>query len=528
MATPGSPSDPDLPPPRSSAGPGPVLLVFLVLSLLTQLPYLWAALDPPPGRVFVGTFHWIDDVYNYVSFVQQAEAGHFLFTNKLVLAPHGPALVNLEWWSVGRLAALLGDRPFLAYRVLALAATLALLFAIDRWAASCGLPRSHRLPALVLVSVGGGLGGWIFEFTDLPVTRSLDYLQAFHPFVEILSNPHFVTGTALLAWGLWLLAAAPTPAAGAGPAFVLGSVLGLTRPYDLVTLASSRCLAILQERGLRQAPRWLLASLGPLAPVCVYNAWVFYFHPGFRFYARIPYTFPPLVDLVPALGPAGALALLCLANPARSETARRFRSHLLAWVAFALLVILLRPVHFAAQHLVGLGLPLLLLGALGLSRWRPAVTWLAAALLSFTSVVALKIVWGADSAWFVPRERMQAALAIRDSCTERGLVLAPPDVGLYAMGLTSCRAVIAHPVSPGFSERLREARGFYGPWPPGQRRAWLDQLCVTHVVLPADAGPAAAAWLGDGAPYRRLALVGSGPRTLSVYARDDPGSCQAP
>ena len=503
-----------------------VWLVFLALSAVTQLPYLEAALHPPPGRVFVGAFHWIDDVYNYVSFVQQAQEGRFVFTNKLVLTPHPPGLVNLEWWTVGRLSALLGGRPFLAYRLLGLVATLALLFAIDRWAASCGLPESHRLPALVLVCVGGGLGGWLFELTDLPASRCLDFVQALHPFIEILSNPHFVVGTALLAWGLWAQAASPP--GGLSSSFTLGTALGLTRPYDLVTLAASRTLAVIPALGLRKAPRALLSSLLPLLPVCLYAAWVFYRHPGFAFYAGIPYSFPSLLDLVPAVGPPAALALLCLGSPARDDAARRFRVHLLAWVAFDLLVILLRPVHFAAQHLVGMTLPLLLLGALGLARWRPWATWLAAALLSFTSLVALKIVLSGDPAWFVPRERMDAALAIRPSCVDGDLMLGPPDVGLYAIGLTSCRAVLSHSVSPGFRERLESARGFYGAWDPERRRAWLDGLCVTHLMLPGDAGPAPVAWLGPATPFRRLRSLGTGASAVSVYVREDRSSCRRP
>ena len=41
-----------------------VLLVSLLLCGWTGALHARAALAPPPGRAFVGTFHWIDDVYN--------------------------------------------------------------------------------------------------------------------------------------------------------------------------------------------------------------------------------------------------------------------------------------------------------------------------------------------------------------------------------------------------------------------------------------------------------------------------------
>src|SRR5688572_13716434 len=137
----------------------PVILAWLLVSGLTSLPYLWAAAHPPPGRAFVGFFYYVDDAYNYLSFVQQAEDGALLFRNKQISPPQPGRLVNLEWWLVGRLSAVLGRRPALAYRLFGVAAALALLAAVDRWLVAAGLPSTHRLAALLLVSVGGGLGG---------------------------------------------------------------------------------------------------------------------------------------------------------------------------------------------------------------------------------------------------------------------------------------------------------------------------------------------------------------------------------
>src|SRR5438093_5715215 len=111
----------------------PVLLAWLFVSVLTSLPYVRAAAQPPPGRVFVGFFYYVDDAYNYLSFVQQAEDGAFLLRNKDVSPPPPARLVNLEWWIVGRISALVGRRPALAYRLFGLVAALALLIAVDRW-----------------------------------------------------------------------------------------------------------------------------------------------------------------------------------------------------------------------------------------------------------------------------------------------------------------------------------------------------------------------------------------------------------
>src|SRR5687768_1507741 len=108
---------------------GPVVFAWLLLSALTQFPYLAATVDPPRGRAFAGFFQFAVDQHVYFSFVTQAENGRFLFDNALVLEPHPPCLINLEWWAVGRLSRLLGGRPFLAWRLLAALAAFALLAA---------------------------------------------------------------------------------------------------------------------------------------------------------------------------------------------------------------------------------------------------------------------------------------------------------------------------------------------------------------------------------------------------------------
>jgi hypothetical protein len=492
-----------------------VLLLWLLLTAWTGALYARAALQPPPGRTFAGTFHWIDDFYNYASYVQQAEDGAFVFRNRLQepgLAR--PEIVNLEWWLVGRVSLALGRRPFLAYRLLAAVATLALLVAADRWLGRVGVPGSHRLAALALVFFGGGFGGLLFELTDLPLRRCLDLSLAAFPFLEVLANPHFLAGTALLAWALWCFATVPAPL---GPLLgaALGTALGLVRPYDAALLAGVEGLAVLLTAPAREWPR-RLRPVAALAPVLAYNAWLVASPSARRLlepYAAVPRA---LVDFVPALGPAVLLAFWSLRGRGGENAGHRLR--LALWAALALLVVLLRPASFSQQFVVGVGFPLLVLGASGLAPLPPRWTALAALCLSTSAVVATRIVLTDDPNWFVPRERLAAGLALRDLCRPGDRVLAPPDIGLYALGLSACSPFVSHPAAPDFGARLTEARAFYQGLPPAERAALLDRHGVTHFVLPGDAGPRPAAWLGPQTPFRAAARVGP-PPGITIYAR---------
>ena len=248
----------------------PVAAAWALAAVVTSVPHLLAALDPPPGRAFAGTFHWIDDVHNYLSFAQQAEDGRVLFDNKLLLEAHAPSLVNVEWLVVGWISRACGREPFLAFRIAALLALAGLLAAGDRALERAGLPASHRLPALLLVAFGGGLGGVLFEFTPRPVFRSADLYVGFFPFLEALANPHWPVAT-------WLLLETLLALGGRGThlrAFVLATALGLVRPYDLVLAALAHGLAVVATT---PRPEWLgraLPLLG-LAPVALYNYAVF-------------------------------------------------------------------------------------------------------------------------------------------------------------------------------------------------------------------------------------------------------------
>jgi len=513
--------------PATAAGSvRPVLLAFILAAAVTSLPYARAALWPPPGRSFVGFFYYVDDAYNYLSFVQQAEDGAVLLRNKQVVPARPPTLVNLEWWAVGRLSALLGRRPALAYRLFGLAAAFALFLGTDRWLVAAGLPAAHRLPALLLVSLGGGLGGPLLAAGLRPLARSPDLYAGLFPFLEMLANPHFVAGTALVLWTLWAFRRAPSEGArGYARAAGLVTALGLVRPYDLALVGLVHGFVVVTTEPARA---WV-ARLLPLAlmlPVLAYDVWLFFLSPDFAIFSSRVFQFPPRSDFAWALGPAAALAALALARRA-DPGARAASMMFVGWSAAGALILTVRPFSFSFQFLVGIGLPLLALGALGLARFAPMATLAAALCFSVTSLVVLHMVLADNPYWFVPAERLQVARALRPSCRAGDLLLSPPDIGLYAGAVTACGAYVAHPAADGFEARAAEVARFYSGDDPAARAAFLDARCLTHVVLPGGGADAPVSWLGQATPFRRVAGVGRGPSAIDAYAR--PGQpCGGP
>jgi hypothetical protein len=469
----------------------------------------------------VGFFFAPKDMHNYLTYVQQAEDGAFLFRNKLVARPHEPILANLEWWTVGRLSRFLGRRPFLAYALFGIVASFLFVLAADRWLRQAGLPATHRLPALLLVFFGGGLGGLRFRLVEPVPHRCLDLSTGLFPYIEVLANPHFVAGTALLAAGLWALARGGARATLLG--LLLAAVLGLVRPYDLAMLVAVRVLAVLLTEPPREWVRRLL-PLTALVPVVAYLYVVFFRSGSFAVFSDAAYVFPRLGDFLPALGPAAVLASTAAWAPRAGREPRRFTVHLACWAGLGLLLIVARPVTFSLQFLVGVGLPLLCLGALGLSRLRPVATFLAALAMSTTAVVATHFLFEANPAWYVPSWRVAAAESLRGRCRPGDVLLAPADIGALASGLSACSAFVSHPLAPDSPAREADLAVFYGPATADWRGELLDRHCITHVIVPGDEGEIPAAWLGAATTFRRVALVGR-PAAVGLYERPDRGRC---
>jgi hypothetical protein len=525
--------DPPFLPARRFFGDRAVLLVTLTLAALSAAPYVRATVAPPPGTSFIGYFWFTDDAYNYLSFVQQAEDGALAFRNRLVLEPHAPALVNPEWSAVGMLSRLLGRRPILAYRLFAVLALFGLVAGIRAWLADAGLPETHAAAALALVCLGGGAGA-IGLLAGRPVQESLDISTGLFPFLEILANPHFVTGTALLLWAMRAFGIAHERggAREALAAGALGSLLALTRPYDLVVLVAIRSLVVV----LTDSPaRWLRHALAMalLLPVVAYDAWVFYRVPAFSSFTAIRYVFPAVGDFARALGPPAAVAAIAWAAaaragarsvPAAGRASRVATLHFAIWLGLAAAVIAARPVNFSLQFLVGAGLPLLCLAALALAAFPPVATIAATAALSSAAVAAAWITLQPNPAWYAAAERVAVARALRAHCDRGDVVLAPPDIGRYASGFSSCTPWVSHPAAEGFEERSDAAKAFYDRPDRGLGAALVARSCAAHVVLPAAA--AADAYLGAEAPrFRRVASAGAGAHAIAVYSRDGAPPC---
>ncbi len=478
-----------------------VLAVWLAWSSLTALPFLLAELRPPPGRWFAGAFDYQDDYFQYLSFLEQASRGAVLFENKFDLTPHGPFLVNLEWWAGGTLSRLIGGRTSEAFHVLGWLAAGLLVAGAARLLVRGGRRGGDLAWALALVLLGGGLGWWRSQ-AGVPSWQIADLSMTLFPSSQrLVGSTHSVVGTGLLVWCLvrhleWRLGQAHRRA-WLGPAVVLG----LCRPFDLglfvlvalallfTDVARGGSLRSASSRGLELI--WLL-------PLLLYEGLVFGLHPAFATWAGSQNTIalPPVSELAWALGPALAAGLVGLAWPAPSEEARSVRRGLLCLIAVVVGLVVTGQIGWAAQLTNGLGGVMLLLAAVSVpARALPLLTL---ALLPSSAMLFHRAL-NPDPRVFPPLEYALAAKATRASCTPRDLLAAPEDFGLVVAAFSPCRVVVGHRIlTPDYAERSGEvARLYDARTPSDERRRYLQRIGATFVLVPAGQTD----WLGTDAGH---------------------------
>jgi hypothetical protein len=119
----------------------------------------------------------------------------------------------------------------------------------------------------------------------------------------------------------------------------------------------------------------------------------------------------------------------------------------------------------------------------------------------------------------VREERLAVTTPLREACRPGERLLAPPDVGLFAGGLTPCWPFVSHAAAPGHLARADAVRRFYSEATPSERADLLDRSCAAHVVL---APRQPRGWLPEGTPFRPRPSSGTG---LSVWSRGVGAAC---
>ena len=479
------------------------MLAFAAWSTLTILPFLQASALPPKGRWFTGFFHYQDDLYQDLSFVEQARRGQLLFRNKFDIRDQEGFLINLEWGAAGVLARALRLGPIGGFHVLGFVAAFGFVVAASRVLLAGGC--RSLLWGLALVLGGGGLG-WLRFWMGDRAWALPDLATTLFPWNQRLAGgPHALLGSGLFLWAL--LGLVESRSGGSRLRWLVpAALLGLIRPFDLGLFCVTAVVLLGIEASGQSSPgrHWLRGclDLAWLAPVLFYDVLAFTLHPSFAVWssAQNSIASPGAASLAWALAPAAVLAAAGLWGSASGELALRLRRALA--VATLCMVGLSVIVSYGFQFLNSLGSVLLLLAALGThQRWLPVV----AGVLAPSSLLLLWQAFNPSPQLFAPRDYQAAVRALERSCRPGDVLVAPINLSILVAGLTPCHVALGHWVlTPDREARGRESERFYDPSTSAAwRLEYLSSLRAAFVALPAGRAES----LGPEPGFRRILVT---------------------
>jgi hypothetical protein len=490
-----------------------------VILALSCLPYLIAWVATPSGYQFGGILVNPFDGNSYLAKMRQGWAGLWQFHLTYTPESHdGAYIIYLFYLGLGHVARLTGLPLVLIYHAARVLTGLALLVAVYVFLVRLThSPRERRL-GFWLVGISSGLGWLGLAVGAFPI--DLWVPEAF-AFFSLLSNPHFPLAMALM---LIMLMGVVWPVSGvrrwlvpglAALALVFVHPLGLIPVY--VTLACYLVLRTWLDRKWPSAELAAVMGVGLLSvPVLLYGYWIYTTNPAMSAWAEQNVTpAPRIFDLVLGFGLVGLLAILGGVVAVRDRDPGGLA--LLTWSIVALVLVYV-PFALQRRFLTGLGLPLAILAAMGLSRWLspklsnrrvPLVGVVAVGVSALGSLFLLMVlILGVLNRQGQPDLFARLYLSQDESAAMEWLltnardeiVIAAPRTGMWLPGRSGVRVFAGHPFET-IDVEVKDAQAeafFRGEMPKDEWQRLKEAYRIRYVFV----GPAEQA-LGGGGDYLR-------------------------
>lgn len=507
-----------------------VLLFALALVVVTSLPYLVAWQTQNADWQFGGFLFGAEDGYSYLAKMRLGVRGLWDFYLFYTPEPHAPApLVYLGYIAPGHLVGLFYDAndPALpaalavANQIMRIVADMALIVVLYRFIATFVRPVGVRMTALLLATLGGGLG-WLLPLVGAGNAPEF-YLPESFGFLLLFGIPHLALARAALFGGLLLflhafdgdhptrnlmLAAACWWLVGLVVPFYVGIVYMVLGIWGLMLWAAQRRFPLRLAR--------LAIGAGLLTvPLLLYYLWLFSTNP-----AMGTWTAQNQLPAAPPLDYLLAYAVIALPALYGLRVAWRRARHdprfalLVGWGPAGVLLVY-TPIAVQRRLSEGVLVPLALLAALGLWAWvraralRPrrrrrsalrsfgAVALPLVVLASMSTVLLLLGSFGAAAVPRLPLFRPAAEVAAFDWLNRHAptdaIVLAPVVHANALPVFANVRTYMGHgPETIDWPRKSEDVRRFFaGDMDTAERAALLSDYDIAYVLAsPAEADPA--------------------------------------
>jgi len=462
----------------------------VVVLLITSIPY-WIAF----GRAgedwhFTGFVFGVEDGNSYIAKMLSGAAGEWLFRTPYSAVEQNGFLAFLPYILLGKLTSQPAQHEQLVvlFHIFRLAAGFCLIFATYHFVSLFLEQVFWRRLALVVITVGGGIGWLVLLFSNGSgsVRLPLDfYSPETFGFLALFGIPHLAAARALLLWGLVYylqpfekVGFTKMPAAGT----TAWMMLGLFQPLTVVVgwaiiIAHLVIFGVLRwqrnrETGLHEWGDWARyaqksVGIGLISlPIVIYTVVSFWVDPYLRGWsAQNIIQSPPPVDYLLAYGmflPFSVLSIRPLIN--------RFplKGPLLVGWLIILPVLAYAPYNLQRRLPEGGWVAIVILGVFLLSRWQRHGHTIARFILVLSLIPTTVMIGGSivstqvGEPVFQPAERVAAFKYLAQYARPGDIVLASYQISNALPAWAPVRVVIGHgPESVGLSELKPLVDRFY-------------------------------------------------------------------
>jgi hypothetical protein len=328
-----------------------VAAVTVAVLFINNLPLLSGYLNKKYNLQFLGRrFVNSQDVYTYVSFIEQAKQGKVLFENLYTTDPQQPALLRPSYFFIGKFAHLTGLSSIAAYHLSRIVLTILFIFTLYGF---LGLFfKKNRIAALIFALVSSGLG---FLFGSL-FKNSIDlWVPEAITFMSLAEAPHFILAQLLMVLIFWNFLKKRYFLAG-----LLLFMLSLEHPFNLFPIFVTLVILLLWERKFSFSMVWMIlfsaAGLG-------YQLFELATNPVLRSWSTQNILLSPdPVSYIVGFGLLIPLAFIGGENFLKEQSQER--KLIIAWFS-ASFVLPFFPVAFQRRFIEGIHLPLAILAVEG-------------------------------------------------------------------------------------------------------------------------------------------------------------------
>jgi len=479
------------------------LVWAVVVVALSCLPYIAGIAAEPPGGTFTGFTYNIDDACVYSSWVRQIADGSLLIRNQFTSEPQNAFQFNIFFVLLGIITKI---THLSAASVLHLARIiLGIAFLVFVWKFSHHFLKepAERLLIVPVIGLSAGLG-WIlpgyFEGHSGPVDM---WQPEALTFLSIYLNPLFLAGLILMVASFHYLHRMSETGAwrDAMLAGIMLLLLANVHTYDILTVGAVwtayLVVKFIQARKIawKTVLQSTVAALMTL-PAITYSIYLYHSEEVFR--QRVE-SAAPSPELWAYLMGFGLVLLLAVAGVWIALKEHRSVILLVVWsiVGFALPYI---PVDQQRKLVMGLHIPLAILAVIAIvaisRKVGPKLAGVTSMLIVLVLVPSNLLFIARDIAMlgenrtaphyrpYLAHDEMDALNWLRENTKPEDVVLAFPDIALFAPAVSGNRVYYGHwSETPNYGDKLQEWMLFINAAIPDEwRREFLEESQARYIV----------------------------------------------